>query len=118
MKTIFVCDDESDFRQEIRRFLDKLGFEVREMANGQELLTAVHWKRPDAILLDIFMPEMSGWETLARLKNDPETADIPIIIVSVLAPEDVDGPVAGVRGWFQKPYNDHSLAAAVTQAVN
>lgn len=116
-RTIFVCDDESEFRVGIRSLLSQLGYEVREMANGQELLTAVMWERPDAILLDLFMPEMNGWETLARLKDDPETADIPIIIVSILAPEEVGVLSADLSGWFQKPFNQHSLVAAVDRAV-
>ena len=101
----------------LKYFLTERGYRVREMASGQELLHAVAAKKPDAILLDLFMPDMNGWETLARLKSDPVTSDVPVIVVSVLSPDDTGATGLDLSGWVQKPLDEKALAGVVDRTL-
>ena len=115
-RIVYVCDDDEASRDVLHFFLTERGYEVRETASGQELLHAVAERKPDAILLDLFMPDMNGWETLARLKSDPETSNIPVIVVSVLSPDDTGATELDLSGWVQKPLDGETLAGAVDRA--
>ena len=115
-KLIFVCDDDDDTRSVLTFFLEERGYAVRAMSTGRDLMDAAQEQRPDAILLDLFMPDMNGWETLARLKSDPATADVPVIVVSVLSPEDTGATGFDLSGWVQKPLDEHDLGAVVERA--
>lgn len=115
--TLFVCDDDGNARGLIRGFLDKRGYCVREMESGIDLLSALTNERPAAILLALFMPDMNGWECVARIKSDPSTADIPLIVVSVLSAEETGISLDEVSAWVQKPFNDEALAAAIDRVL-
>lgn len=110
---IFVCDDDADTRTILCCYLRDRGYATRELATGQDLLAAARLERPDAILLDLFMPNMNGWETLARLKSDPVTAAIPVVIASVLSPEESGKAEVELSGWLKKPFDEQSLAAVL-----
>ena len=115
-KMVYICDDDSDTRDILQFFLTKRGYRIKDISSGPELLRAVASERPDAILLDLFMPELNGWETLAKLKGDPETADIPVIIVSVLSQHEVGATSLDLSGWVQKPLDERVLAEVVDHA--
>ncbi|MEO8034250.1 MAG: response regulator, partial [Acidobacteriota bacterium] len=115
-KVIFICDDDEDTRNALRLFLSERGYGVEEMATGAELLEAATVRRPDAIILDLFMPDLNGWETLAQLKNDPDTSDVPIITVSVLSKEEQGAHATGLSGWLQKPLDEIALAEVIDHA--
>jgi DNA-binding response OmpR family regulator len=115
-KIVYVCDDDSASRDVLNYFLKERGYDAREIATGQELLRAVAERKPDAILLDLFMPDMNGWETLARLKSEPHAADVPVIIVSVLSPDETGATGLDLAGWVQKPLDEKALAGVVERA--
>jgi CheY-like chemotaxis protein len=87
------------------------------MLTGHDLLAALTEERPDAILLELFLPDMNGWETVARIKSDPSMADIPVIISSVLSPEETGISPDDFSAWIQKPFTDETLAAALNRAL-
>ena len=66
------------------RFLSKEGFTVAKAAGGREALKLAHELLPDAITLDVMMPDLDGWTVLAAIKGDPELADIPVILMTIL----------------------------------
>ena len=82
MRTILIVDDCRPVAQILARHLDRAGYAVSFAADGVDALVSVAQKRPDCILLDLMMPVMTGAELLHRLKQDPATADIPIVLVS------------------------------------
>jgi CheY-like chemotaxis protein len=88
IRTVLVCDDEPDI---LRLFLRMLGglprpYRILTAANGAEALATLRTLRPDAVILDLLMPEMTGFEFLAVKAADPDLAPIPVIVVSSLDP--------------------------------
>jgi signal transduction histidine kinase/ActR/RegA family two-component response regulator len=79
---VLVIDDDEIYRYLVRARLTEARFTVQEAAGGAEGLLQARAQRPDAIVLDLVMPEMSGFEVLARLKQDPLTADIPVVVLT------------------------------------
>ena len=84
-KRILVVDDEPDFCSIVQGQLEKEGFEVEIAYNGIEGLEKVHADPPDAIVLDIMMPEMDGYEVCRKLKADEKYVDIPVILLTAVA---------------------------------
>jgi CheY-like chemotaxis protein len=116
-RTVFVCDTDDDARAIIRSFFSTRRYDVRELPTGQDLLASVVREQPDAILLDLFIPDLNGWEMVARLKSDPETANIPIIIASVLSQEETGASLRDLFGWIQKPFSEAELAVVWEKAI-
>lgn len=82
MSIALVVDDSMLIRYTVCRFLEERGFTVESATNGVEALQALERLRPDLIVTDMQMPNMSGSELITALKGKPETANIPIIIVA------------------------------------
>ncbi len=82
VKTILVVDDESNMRFLHRMVLEEAGYDVVEAPHGAGALERVRELRPDLVVTDLMMPVMGGQELIARLRADPETARIPIVVVS------------------------------------
>jgi signal transduction histidine kinase/CheY-like chemotaxis protein len=90
MPTALVVDDEITSRYVLRRCLTAAGCRVIEASGGQEGLARAAAEQPDVVFLDITMPDMLGTEVLARLKRDPATARIPVVIATSLAMDDAE----------------------------
>ena len=84
-KRILVVDDEPDFASIVQGNLEKEGFEVDVAYNGVEGLEKVQPNAPDAIILDVMMPEKDGYRLCKELKRDPQYADIPVILLTAVA---------------------------------
>lgn len=82
MSRILVVDDEPDMRFIVRHFLETAGHEVVEASHGGAALLSVYQSAPDLVITDIMMPVMGGLELIGRLRADPVTAAIPILVVS------------------------------------
>ena len=89
----------------VQKMLSRFKFEIRTAGNGQQALDAVAERRPDLILLDLMMPGIDGFEVIRRLRADPATADIRIVILSALnSNEDVvKGFDLGANDFIMKP---------------
>lgn len=79
---VLVVDDEADLRFILRRCFDQAGYDVVEAGDGAAALRSVQQVRPDLVVTDLVMPVMNGFELIQRLRADPVTAGIPIIVVS------------------------------------
>jgi DNA-binding response OmpR family regulator len=78
-----LVDDEPELRFLVKRMLKREGYEVIEAANGEESLEMLKTIKPGLILMDVRMPGLDGWEVCKRIKENPKTKNIPVIIFSV-----------------------------------
>ena len=107
-KTILVVDDYANIRQLLRQQLETEGYNIIEAKDGIEAIAFVKKSAPDLIILDVMMPEMSGFDVAAVLKNDPKTMHIPIIILSIV--EDRErGYRLGIERYLMKPIETDTL---------
>ena len=111
-KTILVVDDDLNTRKLIRQELESLNYFVREAVSAEQALQEVHKSKPDLITLDVMLPGMSGYELAAKLKQDPATFDIPVIIISILDSDHHDVHL-GVDRYISKPFDHQHLSAEV-----
>jgi DNA-binding response OmpR family regulator len=105
---ILVVDDDDSIRSLLQQELGDAGYTIEEASNGKEALEKVRANRPDLIILDIMMPEMNGFDVAAVLKNDPNTMDIPIIVLSVVQ-DKARGFRIGVDRYLTKPIDTNLL---------
>jgi DNA-binding response OmpR family regulator len=112
---IVVADDEPDIRRLVSFTLRRRGYEVLEADNGEDALALVTAERPHLVVLDVMMPRMTGHEVARALRAHPETAAIPILMVSAKGQEvEVrDGLASGASGYLIKPFAPRDLADRV-----
>ncbi len=119
-KRILVAEDNDANREMLCRRLNKHGYATVEAANGREALDAVLKHKFDLVLCDIMMPEVDGYEVLRELKADPDTAALPVIMISAL---DEKAGVArcvemGAEDYLQKPYDPVLLHARINACLD
>ncbi len=116
---VLVVEDEPDVAELLRYNLQKEGWDVLTVANGAEVLRRVRDARPDVILLDILVPQLNGWEVCRRLKQEPETRTIPIIMVTgrVEEGDKVLGFELGADDYVTKPFSPRELIARIRAVV-
>jgi DNA-binding response OmpR family regulator len=93
--TLLVVDDEPEINKLVARIFEKKGYRVLTAGDGAEALRMVGADRPDLIMLDLNLPKVDGWEVCRRLKSDPATAKIPIIMLTA-AHANVDDAQIGI----------------------
>ena len=103
----------------VQKMLSKFNFRMRTASGGQQALDAVAQEKPDLILLDLMMPGIDGFEVIRRLREDPETADIQIVILSALnSNEDViKGFNVGANDFIMKPIIMEKLLSCVVNQL-
>ena len=119
MKKMLLIEDNSDIRENISELLERAGYEVVCVQDGQEGLSAVTRNLPDVVLCDIMMPHTDGYEVLRRLKEQPTTVHIPFIFVtaSVEKSEIADAMKMGADGYICKPFDIEDLTVAINKVV-
>ena len=112
---VLVVDDDDVIRQLISVNLELEGFEVATATDGQDCLDKVGQVQPDVITLDIMMPRLDGWETASRLRADPATAGIKVVLLSARAQEAdlARGTRIGVDAYLTKPFDPDELIDVV-----
>jgi DNA-binding response OmpR family regulator len=115
---ILVCDDDEGIRTIVNHHLTRQGYTVIEAASGQDALTLAAENRVEAILLDLYMPGLSGWETLQRLRANPATAHVPVVVLSVLSSSLRPQLTGDAQGWVQKPFNERLLFAELGRVLH
>jgi PAS domain S-box-containing protein len=115
---IVLADDNADMRDYVRRLLTP-EYEVIAVADGQQALKAVIQHKPDLVLADVMMPDLDGFGLLKALREDPEIASIPVIILSARAGEEsrFEGLKAGADDYLVKPFGARELLARVAGAL-
>ncbi|MEO6906026.1 MAG: response regulator, partial [Ginsengibacter sp.] len=106
--SILVVDDDDSIRSLLEQELSEAGYLIEQATNGKQALECIRKNRPDLIILDVMMPEMNGFDVAAILKNDPQTMDIPIIILSIVQ-DKARGFRIGVDRYLTKPIDTAQL---------
>ena len=119
--TVLVADDEADIRHWLSAELTRQGCLVTEAQNGEECLAAVATHSPDLILLDLNMPQVDGWTVIRRLKENPQTAGIPIIVLTASSVDSEREKVQmlgmGVKQFLTKPVSVEMLTGEVQRQL-
>ena len=113
--TVLVVDDNQQNLELLQAYLDDMDCETIAANDGAEALEIIKQRQPDLILLDVMMPKMSGFEVCRRIKNNPKTADIPVIMVTALTElGDIErGLDSGTDDFLSKPINKWELTTRV-----
>jgi two-component system, OmpR family, alkaline phosphatase synthesis response regulator PhoP len=114
-KKILAVDDEKHIVRLVQVNLERAGYEVVTAYDGKEALDKVRDENPDLVVLDVMMPYMDGFEVLQTLRRNPETRDIPVIMLTAKA-QDQDvfkGWQSGVDCYLTKPFNPMELLSFV-----
>ena len=116
-----VCvEDEPEMIDLYRLILNRRGFEVIGADGGKEGLQAIQEHHPDLVLLDLMMPDMDGWEVYKQMKADPQTASIPVIVVTAKA-QSIDRVlglhIAQVDDYISKPFSPQELLDSVEKIL-
>ena len=106
--TILIIDDDPTIHDLLKRFLGKKGFEVKTATSGAEGVRLAKTLQPEAITLDVMMPGMDGWSVLTSLKAHPETADIPVIMMTMVDDQNL-GYALGAAEYLLKPIDSKKL---------
>ncbi|SEG65384.1 His Kinase A (phospho-acceptor) domain-containing protein [Bryocella elongata] len=119
--TVLVVDDDDASRRTVVELLRRHGYQVQEASTGAEALAIAANQRIDLILLDLYMPGMSGWQTIERLKHTEATAAIPVVVISVVSPTDSGEELplmAATEGWVKKPLNEGLLLTELARVLD
>ena len=116
-KTILVVDDEAPIRKLLREQLETEGYIVKEAKDGMDAIKQVRKKSPDLIILDVMMPQITGFDVAAILKNNPETREIPIIILSIVGEEE-RGYRLGADKYLAKPIDTEALLKEIEVLIS
>lgn len=119
-KSVMIIEDEADAAELFAEMMRLNGYRVLKTYSSTPALTLIAQERPDLIILDIMMPDISGLEVLRYMRNDPELARIPVVVVSAKAtPADISaGLEAGASIYLTKPVGYMDLKNAVDSLVH
>ena len=119
-KRILVVDDEPDYAEMVKKYLEKAGFEVEIAYDGAEGLEKVKANPPDAIVLDVMMPEKDGYQVCSELKSDDATKDIPVVMLTAVSSHVAttkyshhDGASMEADDYLPKPASPEEITEAV-----
>jgi two-component system alkaline phosphatase synthesis response regulator PhoP len=124
-KRILVVDDEPDFCSIVQGQLEKEGFDVELAYNGVEGMEKVQANPPDAIVLDVMMPEKDGYEMCKELKADSNLCEIPVLLLTAVASHvtstrysHADGMSTEADDYIAKPASAESISQSIRQMLN
>ncbi|MCG6864265.1 MAG: twitching motility response regulator PilH [Thiogranum sp.] len=119
MAQILIVDDSPTEAHVLKGMLEKNGFEVETAENGTEGIERAREIKPDLILMDVVMPGLNGFQATRQLTKDPETKDIPVIIVTTKDQETdrVWGIRQGARDFLTKPVSEKTLMEKINTAL-
>ena len=115
MPTICVVDDEPGIRAELENWLGDYGYKVISSGGGTEALQTISDKQPALVVMDIIMPEIDGLEMLARLKANPKTSSIPVIMLTAKKESATIIKAQGLKAadYFMKPFDGDDLLKSI-----
>lgn len=127
-KTVLIVDDEMDMRLYVSTLLESHGYRPIARRDGEDGMTSVHEHRPDLIILDIMMPGDGGVVMYSRLKNDPDLAAIPVVMLSAVSRSSFrhflamlnaqrSTPIPEPRAYLEKPVEHDHLIQVVRDAI-
>jgi two-component system chemotaxis response regulator CheY len=117
-RCVLVVDDEAVLRQTVAEALEMDGYEVCTASNGAEALRQVRVNRPHAVVLDLMMPVMNGWQFLKACHDDDLCKEIPVIVMSAFHHLREEAPGLGISAWFEKPFDLDTLLQTVERLTS
>jgi CheY-like chemotaxis protein len=119
MTKILVVENHADMREILVRIVDLMGFTVITSRNGKEAIEKALVEKPNLIVMDIMMPEISGWEATRILRGNPETRDVPVLAATVLfRPADLQMCISvGCNDYIVKPFTVKQLRRKIERLV-
>ncbi|MBI2168259.1 MAG: response regulator, partial [Actinobacteria bacterium] len=121
MPTVLVVDDEPDILEILQITLESAGHRVVTAADGAQALAAVEKEIPDAILLDVGMPNVDGWQVLEQIKASvaPELAAVPVIMVTAWASDEdrLRGGIEGAVEYVRKPFDPSRVVSILDELL-
>jgi DNA-binding response OmpR family regulator len=114
--TVLLIDDDAASRELVERILAKDGIRMLHAASGKEGLRLANEQRPDAILLDVILPDQDGWAVLAAITTKLELAGVPVIVVTA-AEEQGLATTLGATAYLTKPVGQEALRSAIRSAL-
>ena len=119
-KKIFIADDESGFVATLKSRLEFEGFEITTAPDGKAALEQIPVEKPDLVLLDIMMPSVNGYQVCRELKENPDTASIPILMLTAKSQESDKfwGMEAGADDYMTKPFDMDELIAKIEELLS
>lgn len=117
--SILIVDDDENQVEVLAYRLQSQGFMTLEANNGQKALSLAHEERPHLILLDLRLPDMSGFDLCEKLADDPATCGIPVIVLSGMERPDIvrRARSAGCQFYVRKPYDPNALLILIQKAI-
>ena len=115
-KTILICDDEPALRELIRASMDD-GYEFAEASDGIIAMELAREVSPDIVILDLMLPRLSGLEVLARMNEDEQLKDVPVLVITAWNETREDVLAAGADDFVAKPFDPEDLRSAVKRLV-
>jgi twitching motility two-component system response regulator PilH len=114
-RSILIVEDNPVDRQRLEKLLTDAGYLVATAADGNQAVASAKRSKPDAILMDVNMPEMDGFAATRALQGDAETKGIPVILVTAKdqKADKAWGQMLGAKGYVTKPYSDEQLLSQV-----
>jgi DNA-binding response OmpR family regulator len=116
---VLVADDDPDILSLIALRLERSGFETVLARDGEQALAAAHERKPDIALLDVSMPKLDGYEVTARLRDNPATRHMPVILLTARVQEAdmARGVEAGADDYVKKPFSTEELRERIQAAL-
>lgn len=112
-KRVLICDDDEGILEVASIVLDQAGYEVTALSTAENIVEEVKKAQPDVVLMDLWMPEVSGETATKQLKKDPSTKHVPVIVVSANKDTEVIAQRAGSDAFICKPFDITELEEAV-----
>ena len=117
MKTVLYVEDNEFNRKIVRHLLGRTSYQLIEATDGEAGVATAREARPDLVIMDIQLPKMSGLDATCRLRADPATAGIPVIVITsfALAGDEEKARAAGATAYLAKPYSPRELLETIRQ---
>ena len=117
--TVLVAEDDPQILALVTRRLAKLGFEVFDTSDGDEALTLVRQKRPDAVVLDVMMPGRTGWEVCRAIREDESLARTAVVMLTGIGERlnEMTSPLYGADDYLDKPFEFPDLERKLKAAI-
>jgi two-component system, OmpR family, response regulator VicR len=119
-KCIVYIEDDPEMLDLVELILNRHGFDVHGAHGGREGIDLVHQEHPDLILLDLMMPDLDGWDVYQQLKAEPETKDIPVIVITAKT-QSIDKVlglhIAKVDDYISKPFRPQELLDSIEKVL-
>jgi twitching motility two-component system response regulator PilH len=114
-RNILIVEDNQLDRTRLEKLLGGAGYQVSTAENGDQAIASVKRSKPDAILMDVNMPGMDGFAATRALRNDADTKDIPVILVTAKdqKADKAWGQMLGAKAYITKPYTDDQVLTQV-----